>query len=106
MSRLADLHQGYADQNSWLQCLLAIVSGTDRLARSLPRQGRGRVSAPPEIDPLVATLLGVLSLRAEIGAAAHESTPRRMIAPTTRAHPPVNSRRSSRLPRRPADFLR
>ena len=105
MSRLADLHQEYIDHNAWVQCLLGIVSGTSRLAGSLPRQRSGRRSAPPEIDPFVATLLGVLSLRVEIEAAAHESKPRRRVA-TTRALSLVNSRRSSRLPRRPGDFMR
>ena len=76
MSRLADLHQEYADQNAWLQCLLGIVSKTGRLAGSLPRPGGGRRSpAPADIDPFVAALLGVLSLRAEIDAAARQSTP-------------------------------
>jgi hypothetical protein len=107
MSRLADLHQEYADQNGWLQCLLGIVSETGRLAGSLPRPGGGRSSpAPPEIDPFVAALLGVLSLRAEIDAAARESTPRRTLATTTRVHPRVDRRHSSRLPRRPGDFMR
>jgi hypothetical protein len=104
MSRVGDLHQEYIDQNAWLQCLLGIVSGTDRLAGSLRRQGSGRGTAPPEIDPFVATLLGILSLRAEIETAAHESKPRGRTA--TREHATVRGRRSSRLPRRPGDFMR
>ena len=96
----------YTDQNAWLQCLLGIVSGTGRVAGSLPRQGNGRRPAPPEIDPFVATLLGVLSLRGEIDAAARESKPRRTPATTTRAHPPEDGRRSSKLPRKPGDLMR
>jgi hypothetical protein len=107
MSRLVDLHQEYADQNAWLQCLLGIVCETGRLAGSLPHPVGGRRStATRDIDPLVAALLGVLSLRAEIKAAARESTPRQTLATTTRSHPPVDRRRSGRLPRRPGDFMR
>jgi hypothetical protein len=106
MSRLADLHQEYADQNAWLQCLLGIISKTGRLAASLPRPDSGSRSAAPEIDPFVAALLGVLSLRAKIDAAARESTPRRTLEMSTRAHPPVDGRRSSRLPRNPGDLMR
>lgn len=104
MTRLADLHHGYTDQNIWLQCLLGIVSGTGRLARSLPRPGGDRRSAPPDIDPFVAALLGVLSLHAEIDAAAHESTQHRALAETARLRPA--GRRARRLPGKPGDLMR
>jgi hypothetical protein len=104
MSRLADLHHAYTDQNVWLQCLLGIVSETGRLARSLPRPRRDRSSTPREIDPFVAALLGVLSLRAEIGAAARESTPPRALAETARLSD--RGRRSRRLPGKPGDLMR
>jgi hypothetical protein len=93
------------DQNAWLQCLLGIVSETSRLAGSLTHASAGRTLAPQPIDPFVAALLGVLSLRAEIDAAAHESTERSPVD-TTLAHPHVNGRRSRRLPGKPGELMR
>ena len=104
MSRLADLHHAYSDQNLWLQCLLGMVSETGRLARSLPRPRRNRRSTRQEIDPFVAALLGVLSLRAEIGAAAREWTPPRPRAAAARLR--VRGRRPRRSSGTPSDLMR
>ena len=80
MSHVNHLLEEFSEQNLLLQVLLGVLSETERVERLLPRPAAAssapRVAAPT-IDPFVAALLGVVSLRQQLRGAVTEEAARR-----------------------------
>lgn len=106
MSRLASLRRAYAEQNLWLQVLLGVVSETGQVARALPGPDARLRSARPQIDLFVAALLGAVSLRAQLHAAADESAEPRWPRAADLADSSAHGRRPGTLPVKPGDLMR
>jgi hypothetical protein len=92
---LSHLVEDFSEQNLLLQMLLGILAGTERIARLLPAPAArgGRLAADRAIDPFLAALLGIVSIRLQVQQAVRET-----------ARPRVSTRRSR--PRRRSPNLR